>query len=235
MSKSRRSALVVLLLCALLPGLARASQESSQPSQPAETVPAPPLVPAEPEPAPDLVGTPPEAAEAYQGSSVPVGVRALAELLGAGIAGSATGILGLFLGPSLFGCTTDEDCLGPIILGGLIGASVGVPVGVWGTGRLLGVKGGPGALGASYLGMGIGGGTALAAALIIRDDEGHSFIGVPVGALLGAIIGFELAASVSAPEPRSGQGQGRGPALLLAPTVGPAPGGGFMGGLSGRF
>lgn len=226
-----RSLIPVLLLCVLLPpGLSLAAQEPEAPA-PGESVTAPPLVPVEAAPAPDLSAAPREApAQLRQGSSIPLGVRAFGELLGGGLTGAAGGLVGALLGATVADCE-GEGCLGPFFLGMFAGAVTGLPVGVYGAGRLMGVQADSTALWGSYLGMGVVGGAALVAALNINDSDGLSFIGVPVGALVGAIAGFELTASLSDSSPRPRPG----PALRLAPSVGTTPRGGFMGGLSGSF
>lgn len=241
-----RPSVTVLLLCVLLPGLALAFQEpGAAPSEPAseedvtapaqpapdESVPAPPLVPAEAAPAPDVPAAPRQALEPRQDSPVPLGTRVFGELLGASVTGATGLIMGGIVANNLSSCE-GEGCILDVFLGALIGAAAAVPVGVYGAGRLMGVQADASALGGSYLGMGLGGGAALAVSLLIAEDSEVNILAVPVTAVVGAIVGFEVAASLSdsdAPAPRPG------PALLLTPTLGTTPRGGFMGGLSGRF
>jgi hypothetical protein len=226
-----RSLITVLLFCALLPpGLVRAAQEPVSEPAPGEAVPAPPLVPVEAVPEPDVPAAPQEAPAPRQGSSIPLGARVFGELLGAGVTGATGGLVGAIAGYNLAECTSD-GCFTPFFIGMLVGTAVGVPVGVYSAGRLMGVQADASALGGSYLGMGVGGGAALLASILINDEERLSLLAVPVGALVGAIVGFELSASSS-----NSDAQARpGPTLRLAPTVGATPRGGFMGGLSGSF
>jgi hypothetical protein len=229
----RRIALAFLFLCTVLPAYteARAAPEETQEPGPADAVTLPPLVPAEPAPESDPVQAhvPMYAhePEARTGPSVPQPFRGLLESLGAGATGAVGGLLGMLL-LSQFGDCDGDGCLGLVLLGGMGGAAVGVPIGVFGAGRLMGVRGG---LGSSYLGMLIGGGSSVLLALAINDDEGLAFIGIPAASLLGAIIGFELSDDTST---RS-ELRHSSPTLSLTPTVGTTPRGGFVGGFSGRF
>ncbi len=163
---------------------------------------------------------------------MPLLARGLLESLGAGVTGAAGGLVGMLVLSKVGECG-DDDCLGPLVFGAMGGAALGVPLGVFGAGRLMGVRG---SLGASYLGLLAGGGSALALSLLVRDDEGLVFLSVPAAAILGSILGFELSEALPSNEPRSQPGRSTsGPALLLVPTAGTTPRGGFIGGLSGRF
>ncbi|MFP2904346.1 hypothetical protein ACLESD_04675 [Pyxidicoccus sp. 3LFB2] len=238
-----RFVITFLLLCTLLPGLTRAAPMADQDPASSESVSVPPLIPADPAPestpAPDFIGEPldVQGQEVRSGSSIPLPVRGLLEALGAGVTGVVGGFVGLLLVDRLGVCNS-EDCLGELLLGALGGATIGVPAGVYSAGRMMGVRGG---LGSSYLGLLVGGGGALLGSVLINSsmpngDGSVVFISVPLAAVLGSIIGFELSEDTT-PVVRPGHAPRRdsSPALLLSPTAGTTPRGGFIGGFSGRF
>ncbi|WP_164007333.1 hypothetical protein [Pyxidicoccus trucidator] len=248
MVKFRRFAISFFLLCTALPGLSEAwaVPMEAQDSAPPEAVSVPPLVPAEPAPAPELTPIPDLLSEPLDlrepeprsGSTMPLALRGLLESLGAGATGAVGGVLGMVALVGVSDCGS-EDCLGPILFGALGGAALGLPLGVFAVGRLLGVRGG---LGSSYLGMLVGGGGALLASVLINSsiengDGSVVLLSVPLAAVLGSVVGFELSEdlspSQSRPEPR--RGPSSSPALLLVPSAGTTPHGGFIGGFSGRF
>ncbi len=236
MVELRRVAIVLILLSGVLPGIteAQAAPGEVQEPTPSETVTPPPLVPAEPEPAPapatDEPGEAPEP-EPRGGPHAPLASRVLVEVLGAGLSGTAGAFLGALLLNGVSGCE-GEGCLSALVFGGLFGAAAGMPLGVYGGGRLLGQRGG---LGGAYLGMVVGGGAALLGTLAVRDEDGLVFLSVPVSAVIGAVVGFELSADAPPTLPRSELRRHSGPGLRLVPTAGMTPRGGFVGGLSGSF
>jgi hypothetical protein len=228
----------VLLLVLLAPCVGRAQSSEGPPSPgPADAseLPSPPLVPA-PEPTPqaeppagEVFPREPEAAAPAKGS-FSVG-RAMLEVLGGGAGGATVGFLSLLLGGLVFSplCDTDE-CLGPILITGIVGTTFGVPLGVYGAGKL---AGGKGKYWPAFVGTIMGGGLGLAAALLSQDEAGTA-IGLTAGPVIGAVIGYELSHSLES-APAAVTPQGSSPGLMIFPTFGLTLTGGVVGGLSGRF
>jgi hypothetical protein len=234
----RGIALAFLFLCTVLAAFTEAratpTQAQEQPAPP-DAVTLPPLVPAEPAPEPGPTLFPEKEPEReYQPRSRPSVAqpfRGLLESLGAGVTGAAGGFAGMLVGKQFFDCD-DDGCIGPILLGGMAGAAVGIPLGVFASGRLMGVRGG---LGGAYLGLLIGGGsTTLLGLLLQNDGDGTAFIPVPIGCVLGAVVGFELSDDSRSLDTYSDV-RGPVPGFSLTPTMGTTPRGGFVGGFSGRF
>ncbi len=203
-------------------------------SKPAVTRDTPELRPVEPQPMPleprDEIIPRELAAEEDSPFSIP---RLLPEMLG-GAGGAIVGgglglVVGLLISPAACSDSDDAFCsLGPALLGLTIGAGVGLPIGTYGAGRLLGGRGG---FGFTFLGMLLGGAVGTGIALLTSDEVG--VISVTVGALGGAALGFELS------QPSSGSLPGAqlqaNAALSVLPIIGVTPQGGLQAGLTGRF
>ncbi len=236
---------LVLCLSLLMSSLGSAQTADEEwnpytPSSPAPSVP-PPLVPAEP-PAPPSAPAP----ASPQGEIIPREPDAEAPSKGMTavrlVATPFSGIIGVFGGSmagAIFGgvfmlpfCTDalrspdqNPGCVVGFAAVSSLGATLGATATVYWTGRVLGGHGQflPTLTGAA-LGttMGAISGTVSSNTLVL-------LLGLGVGPILGAVLGYELShawTDASRP-PRTG--------FAVLPVVGAAPGGGLLGGLSGRF
>jgi hypothetical protein len=153
------------------------------------------------------------------------------EFLGGGVGGASVGFLGLLLGAAVFSPLCDgEECIVPILLTGIVGATFGVPLGVYGAGTLLKGQGG---FWPAFLGTVVGGGLGLTVALLSADEEVAPVIAMSAGPVIGAIIGYELSHAGQASAALRPQQSGMG--LMIFPSLGLTLKGGIVGGLSGRF
>ncbi|EPX55654.1 hypothetical protein D187_009265 [Cystobacter fuscus DSM 2262] len=135
----------------------------------------------------------------------PLGLRLLAEV-GAGVATAAAG--GLVAGIGGFGLcqatgvlyATEGGCFYALLFGAMAGMAVGYPVGVWWGGE---VVGGDGRLWASLLGGGLGlaAGYLGSRVLIAQTGRGESLIAIPLLAMVGASLGYELSAARPSVQP----------------------------------
>jgi hypothetical protein len=216
--------LLCLFLLAPFAGLAQGSGEAPAPAATppeSEALPPPPLVPAaeapEDEPAEGEI-IPREYGTAQEpGKPFTVG-RGVFEFIGGGVMGAGVGFLSLLLGAAVFAPTCDSDsCIIPIFLTGAMGASFGIPLGVYGAGRL---QGGQGRYWPAFLGTIVGAGLG-ALTSVISNNETATAVSLTAGPVLGAIVGYELSHSYV---------QRR-----LTPTLGLSLTGGVVAGLSGRF
>ncbi len=161
--------------------------------------------------------------------------RVLIETGGGAAAGLVLGVAGLYVG-FLGGAVSLSDSraragtdgfLQAGLYGGIVGASIGIPLGVYLVGNNFRGNGG---LGWTYL-CSVAGGAA-AFGLAVAAQDGNVPVGVPILAglvlpLAGAVVGYELSSDVDArprPVPRS----------TLVPLVSVAPGGSVLG-LGGTF
>jgi hypothetical protein len=229
---------IVLCLALFAPcvGLAQGAEDAPAvaPSDPS-ALPPPPLVPAaepsETEPAEAELSPHELETEPPPGSGFSMG-RATFEFLGGGLGGASVGFVSLLLGVVVFSPICDsEGCIAPILLTGIVGATFGVPLGVYGAGKLLDGKGG---YWPAFLGTLVGGGLGLTVALLSQSDDVAAGVAVTAGPVLGAIVGYELS-HASAQSPAALLPQQSGEGLLVIPTLGLTPRGGIVGGLSGRF
>lgn len=226
---------IVLCLALLLSGVGLAQTPESEPaSAPTEALPPPPLVTA-----PEQAETPPPEGELipreYEPAESPgsefSASRAILEVLGGGAVGAGMAVVGgIFGGLAFSGACAGEGCLGVIVISGIVGATFGVPLGVYGAGRLLD---GQGSYWASFLGTVAGASVGTMVALA-GQGEAAQVVGLTFGPLLGAILGYEFshASKRSAPEPLPRQS---GTGFEFHPAIGVTPGGGLFGSLSGRF
>ena len=162
-----------------------------------------------------------------------------------GVGGAAAGALsGGLLAAALTNKNTDGfAALGGVILGFVVGGSLGTGVGVWAAGDL---DGGNGGLGWSLLGGTLGtiGGFAIGGSL----NQGADTVWMPfTGALVlgigGAMVGYHVSASPKAPGPSAGllrvssDGQLLAGLPMVTPWVGPdgRVEGWRLGVLAGRF
>ncbi|WNG26480.1 hypothetical protein F0U62_22490 [Cystobacter fuscus] len=132
-----------------------------------------------------------EEPERYRAS---LGLRLLAEV-GAGVVTAAGGIFaggllgGLVCSVTGLGDESYFGCLGPVIIGGLLGIAEGYALGVWWGGE---VVGGDGKLLLTLLGATLG--TALSAVLFqaASGSGGALAFAVPLPFILGSHLGYEL-------------------------------------------
>lgn len=226
---------IVLCLALLAPcvGLAQAPEEEPS-SAPTEALPPPPLLPAPEQPE----ESPPEGelipreyelkgprGEGFSAS------RAMLELIGGGAVGAGMAIAGGIFGGLVFSASCEgEDCLGVVLVSGLVGATFGVPLGVYGAGRLMG---GRGQFWPSFLGTLVGAGLGLVGGLASQNDAAQ-VVGLTFGPVLGAIVGYELSHTYQRSDsgPRPARFETR---FQFQPAIGLTPGGGLLGSFSGRF
>ncbi|MDY7231974.1 hypothetical protein [Hyalangium rubrum] len=224
---------IVLCLALLAPcvGLAQAPEGEPSPA-PTEALPPPPLLPAPEQPE----ESPPE------GELIPreyelngplkqsfSASRAMLELIGGGAVGAGMAIAGGIFGGLVFSASCEDlDCLGVVFVSGLVGATFGVPLGVYGAGRLMD---GRGQYWPTFLGTLVGAGLGLAGGLA-SQNEAALVVGLTFGPVLGAMVGYELSHAYQQPAPRPARFE---TGFQLHPAVGFTPGGGLLGSLSGRF
>ncbi len=159
--------------------------------------------------------------------------RVLAEAFGGVLGGVGMGIVGLLLGASALenvNCSADHGglCAATVLLVTVPAAFVGIPLGVQMAAQSLGGRGEflP-ALAGTLVGTGAG--------LIYgfsSTGTGPMITGLIVGPLLGAIVGYEISNALVQNGPLSASAHA---SPQVVPTVGATPGGGILGGLSGRF
>jgi hypothetical protein len=223
------SVIALLLALLLVPGPARGQTPEESPEPPPDTLSPPPLTPAEEappeapteEPAPSSDGP----LQAPPGGSSTG--RIFLELLGGGtlviLAGYAT------LSITSDSCNGDfGGCLVASFLLTMASATAAAPLGVYLTGTLLD---GQGSIGSTFLGSLIGAGVGLGSGLVLAlSGVGGTLLvfGVPVFALTGSVIGYEL----SATDVRSGA---TASGMRVVPTLGTTRHGGLVGGLVGSF
>ena len=136
----------------------------------------------------------------------PLGERVLVEGAGALLGGIGGGMVGSAIGLVAAGIVDEGALFQGALVGGVAGAAVGYPAGAYLGGR---AAGGDGGLMWTYLGAGIGFGTATAlnVALIEAGMEGDSplvpvSLGLSAGMVLsGPILGFELSHAANRPKP----------------------------------
>ncbi len=169
-------------------------------------------------------------------SGAPRGVRILAEVGGGLVTSAALGIAGGLTGGLLCVGSANDDidrlvCLIPAGLGALLGVSIGLPLGVWWAGE---VVGGNGSLLATFAGGLVGtiaGGVVLGVAAARASNQGGELsplavASLPMLGMAGCVVGYEL----SQQEPRRWAARGGRLQPLLAVT----PSGAVLG-LSGLF
>jgi hypothetical protein len=157
--------------------------------------------------------------------------RAMLELLGGGIGGASLGFLSLLLGTVVVSPICDGDeCIAAILLTGIVGATFGVPLGVYGAGML---QNGRGRYWPTFLGTVVGGGLGIAAALLSQDELATG-IALSAGPVIGALVAYEISHAYAEPEATL-TSQQSGSGLQVFPALGLTLTGGIVGGLSGRF
>ncbi|WP_224366606.1 hypothetical protein [Hyalangium versicolor] len=162
--------------------------------------------------------------------------RVLSEIFGGAVGGIGMGLVGLIVSVSALenvDCEADADvCFATVAIITVPAAFVGIPMGVQMAGDGLGGRGKflP-ALGGAILGMGVG-----AIYGMSSDDSGPLVVGLLVGPLVGAILGYEISnalESQGAHLARDASPRRKGPQVV--PVVGATPRGGILGGLSATF
>lgn len=161
--------------------------------------------------------------------------RVIAEVFGGVLGGVGMGIVGLLAGVSALedvSCGSGEVCAATILIITVPAVFVGIPLGVQYAGQGLG---GRGDFLPSLAGTLLGTGAGLLYGLS-QDGAGYMAVGLIVGPVLGAVIGYELSHAMNASnsyQARAGSSAAQG--LRMAPLIGATPRGGFLGGLSGSF
>ncbi|OJH38022.1 hypothetical protein [Cystobacter ferrugineus] len=158
----------------------------------------------------------------FRRGRAPLGLRLLTEV-GAGVVTAAAG--GLVAGLGGFGLcqgtgllyATEGGCFYAMLFGAMAGMAISYPVGVWWGGEAVG---GDGRLWASLLGGGLGlaAGYLGSRVLIAQTQRGEFLIAIPLLAMVGASLGYELSTARPSVQP-----------LLALDTRG------GMLGLAGRF
>jgi hypothetical protein len=251
---------LVLCLTLLLPGLgfAQTPDEWTPYTPPAEeTAPPPPLVPAPPlpqppPPRPAPSRPPPTQApeeQAPEGEIIPrdpVAQRAdsaqtTLRLIITPWSGAIAGMMGVIIGsvptaivalPFCLGADDFEDepqCTIAVGAGLSLTYAVGVTLGVTLVGKMMGGQGDGvmtflAALAGAAAGSGIG---------IASRSTGALILGLALGPLIGAVVGYEISHSMYT-QPASSEPQARS-GFRVMPMAGVTPGGGILGGLMGRF
>ncbi|MDC0709937.1 hypothetical protein POL68_15795 [Stigmatella sp. ncwal1] len=207
----------------------------SSPTNP-DTLPPPPLVSAPKEaeePRPSAVLFPHRLEPAQPQGPGLIASRLMLELLAGAAGGVGIGAVSFLVGASVISgaCNGDSlDCFVPLFMMGGAGALIGVPLGVYGAGKLMK---GRGQFWPTLIGTVAGAGLGLVSALASQD--GTAFIlGLSAGPVLGALAGYEISHWVPRFPTSPSRGlPGRGVSML--PALLATPGGGLLGGLSGRF
>ncbi|HVG59234.1 MAG TPA: hypothetical protein VNA24_11810 [Hyalangium sp.] len=224
---------------------------AEEPALPPPLVPAPP-VPRPPPPQPPPAQPPPPRAPEQEPSQEErisqdlIALRAAStqravRLVSLPFTGAITGMMGVILGsfptavialPLCLGTDdfgSDPTCAIAVGTGLSVSYSVGVTLGVTLVGNRLGGQGDGvltflSALAGSALGSGIG---------IASQSTGVLILGMVVGPLIGATVGYELSHTV-AMQPAGPELQDRS-GFQVMPVIGATPGGGILGGFAGRF
>ncbi|WP_224245498.1 hypothetical protein [Hyalangium gracile] len=234
---TRSLLLIPVLLCAVLPCVARAQLPGDAPRN--EPLATPPLVTAPPEPQ----DSPPEAPqpEPRRDGWHPV-ARVALETVG-GTAGELGGLiaslpLSIPAQASIICVLSDNngDCdPGPTTRGYILmmlTLTAGETLGVYGAGAL---AGGEGRLLPTIGGSALGTGAALALFSVAQDDESvPGMVAAAVLPTLGAVLGYELSAAFSSRGERVEPSSSRA-SLRLMPMMGQSREGVPMAGLIGRF
>lgn len=161
--------------------------------------------------------------------------RIFAEAFGGVLGGVGLGIAGLLVGVSALedvSCDSENVCAATLIIITVPAVFVGIPLGVQYAAQGLGGRGEflP-ALGGTLLGTGAG-------LLYGMSQEGNGAmaVGLIVGPILGAIVGYEISHTINVRRAYvTGAASSAKPGLRVAPLVGATPRGGLLGGLSGSF
>lgn len=158
--------------------------------------------------------------------------RVTLELLGGTVAGLSLGLVGLAIGSGANPCNDNDSsrCYTPLLVGGILGMTLGIPTGVFAVGSWMDGRGG---YLASLLGTIIGAGLGALIAVSTNDPIAAG-IGLTVGPFGGAVLGYEMSharwESSQEPAPRRSSSRAQ-----VMPTLGVTPKGGFFGGLAGAF
>jgi hypothetical protein len=148
------------------------------------------------------------------------------------VAGAVGGALGFLSGIKLSDCNVVDDVcdageLFPIFAPTVLGAGALSSLGVYGMGSLLHGRG-------SFIATMLGGFAGAGLGLLIAPVAGYGgLLLIPPLATAGAIIAYEVSGSNWAPEEAKASRDGSG--LQLIPVFGATPGGGILGGITGRF
>ncbi|WP_224372549.1 hypothetical protein [Hyalangium versicolor] len=209
---------------------------TSRPARPA--VPAPPKA-RRPEKAPEPQEAP-DPGELIPRRRPSEGFQTALRLLVTPWAGSVTGMMGLVVGsiPTTLGALPfclgtdgfEERRCGAAVLTGLtLSYTVGVSMGVTGTGRFMG---GQGDGLATFLGS-LSGAAVAAGIGVATDNIGLFILSALVGPIIGAVAAYEISHAVlTRPDPPEHQARA---GFHVMPVVGTTPRGGFLGGLAARF
>jgi hypothetical protein len=256
MSHWRLVPCLILLLPSL--GFAQTPDEWTPYTPPAEeTSPPPPLVPAPPVPQPPPPQPPPPqpppsralAEEPSQELRISqdliaqrnASAQRAVRLIGLPFTGAITGMMGVIVGVfptavvALPLCLRTDDfgdnpaCAIAAGTGLSVSYAVGVTLGVTFVGNRLGGQGDGvltflSALAGAAVGSGIG---------IASQSTGALILGLALGPLIGATVGYELSHTVKT-QPLGPELQARS-GFRVMPVLGATPGGGILGGLAGRF
>jgi hypothetical protein len=144
-------------------------------------------------------------------------LRVAAEVGGLAVTSAALAGLGLGAGLELGG-------LDGAAYGMFLGLILGAPLGTWWAGSLVG---GEGTLGGAFLGAGVGVLAGALATLAVYNDDAKVFC-YPIGAMVGAIIGYEISDGMELRAKRSAASASFQPVVAVS-------GNGAVLGLSGRF
>lgn len=161
--------------------------------------------------------------------------RIVAEVFGGVLGGVGMGIVGLLVGVSALedvSCGSGEVCAATILIITLPAVFVGIPLGVQYAAESLGGRGEflpslAGTLLGTWAGVLYG---------LSQDGGGYLAVGLSVGPLLGAVIGYEISHAMNTSrsyQARAGGASAHG--VQVAPLIGATPRGGFLGGLSASF
>jgi hypothetical protein len=159
--------------------------------------------------------------------------RLVAEAFGGVLGGVGMGLVGLLAGVSALedvSCSSGEVCAATILIITVPAVFVGIPLGVQYAAQGLGGRGEflP-SLAGTLLGTGAGALFGLS-----QDGPGPMAVGLIVGPVLGAIVGYEISHILNVSH-AYGLRSASSPGLRVAPLIGATPRGGFVGGLSGSF
>jgi len=209
---------LVLALLFLSPGLALAATDDPQPEETA----LPATEPSKLLPVTDPPSESPVREVLHTSARIAVEIGAMS------VTGLAMGLPGAFVGDAL--CRNSPgagDCLGGAGIGYVLGASVGVPIGImWGASLL----GGKGTWTGTLLGAGSAAGAGALTGLLVAND-GDRFAAASIsalaGSILGSFIGYELSHAANSAPPAPTE-------VSVLPSVAVSQGG-MMLGLGGHF